>query len=474
MREEELRTVLLVKAVEEADREGTVVHAADRKSAAREAQRRFPAAGMRSLLSARAAALLARIAARHPVVQTVLALANGPAWLAWLPLLVGLLVGFALSALDGTRRINVLAFPLFGLLAWNLFVYALLAWRLVRPRRGKPAAGWLAGALVQRGAGMSARLIARSRQFDTLIALALERFAKEWFESAKPLLLLRATSVFHCSAAAVGIGLVAGLYLRGMAFDYRAGWESTFLDAGRAHALLSLLYGPASLLTGVDIPAPAQLEALRWQAGSAGVRADGWIHLLAATAMIYVVLPRLLLALRAWSLAYFGSRNVALPDSLAAYSREAFDGVDGIVERGTVLVSPYAYNVSAAALERLRGWLPSVVGASFPVDLRAPVAYGNEDDFLRSLADRGAGVADVVVLLFSLAATPEGENHGVFIAGVRDWLAVRRPDARMKVVIDEGPYAARMGEQRLAERRESWREFVAARGLKPDFVNLAQ
>jgi hypothetical protein len=482
MREDELRAVLLVKAVEEVDMAGAVIPPADRVTAAREAVRQWPegadagpakaARRTERLLGTRAANLRARIAARHPVSETILALADGPAWLAWLPVILGLALGASLSALDGSRRINVLAFPLLGLIAWNLILYAALLARLAR-YRGRAPAALLPGALARMASGYVMRLAARSRAFDALFAKALERFAQEWFAAARPLLVARATMVLHLAAAAVGIGLIAGLYFRGLVLDYQAGWESTFLDAGGAHAVLATLYGPASGLTGIAIPDAAQLEALRWQDGRGGGRADQWIHLLAATCAIYVVVPRLVLAVISWLSAQARARHTPLPESLPAYFRASFAGVEGSIERGTVLVCPYAYEPSSGSLERLRRWLPTVVGAELPIDLRAPVAYGDEDEFLAAVGEHGGAVADIVVLLFSLATTPEEENHGVFIAGVRDWLAGVRREARVRVVLDEAPYAGRMAPDRVEERRRAWREFVAARGLQADFVNLS-
>jgi hypothetical protein len=483
MREDELRAVLLVKAVEEVDTAGAVIPAADRVTAAREAVRQWPDEGdavrgrgasrrTERLLGTRAANLRARIAARHPVSETILALADGPAWLAWVPVLLGLALGASLSALDGSRRINVLAFPLFGLIAWNLILYLALLYRLGR-YQGRAPAALLPGALARAASGYVMRLASRSRAFDALFAKALERFAQEWFAVARPLLLARATMVLHLAAAAVGVGLVAGLYFRGLVLDYQAGWESTFLGASGVHAVLAAIYGPASWITGIPIPDAAQLEALRWQGGKGGGRADLWIHLLAATCAIYVVVPRLLLALLAWISARARARHTPLPDSMPAYFRASFGGVEGSIERGTVLICPYAYEPTSEALERLRRWLPSVVGAELPIDLRASVAYGGEDEFLEAIGERGGAVADIVVLLFSLATTPEDENHGVFIAGVRDWLAAARREARVRVVLDEAPYASRMGPERLEERRNAWREFVTARGLQADFVNLS-
>jgi hypothetical protein len=45
------------------------------------------------------------------------------------------------------------------------------------------------------------------------------------------------------------------------------------------------------------------------------------------------------------------------------------------------------------------------------------------------------------------------------------------------VVVDEAPYAGRMGgdsaaSARLQERRDAWRDFAAARGVKAHFLRL--
>ncbi len=100
--------------------------------------------------------------------------------------------------------------------------------------------------------------------------------------------------------------------------------------------------------------------------------------------------------------------------------------------------------------------------------------YGDEDDWLRNLGDGPS--ADVVVLLFSLASTPEDENHGTVITAVRKWL--ERTHTQLLVLVDEGPYLVRMersvGAERIGERRELWRSFVAARGLETCFADLRE
>jgi hypothetical protein len=488
MHEPALRETLLIKAVEESDRDGMLIAPADRAAATRDASRAVAlpdrpvrAAGAlaepaQRLLAERAARLRDRLVARFPVVDAVLALARGPRWIGGLSLALALLAGFALSALDGTRRINVLAFPLFGLGGWNLIVYAILLFRALRagaPRTPSPLARLLARTAQRR----AARLVAAAAKVDAPLGAALSRFAHEWFDAARPLLLARATRLFHLCAAAVGVGLIAGLYLRGVALDYRAGWESTLLDAPEVRRMLALAYGPASWLTGVPVPDEARLAAMRMTAGSGGESAAPWIHLLAATALLFIVLPRLALAFVASLTAWRRARSMAPPPSLVPYFRATMAAVDSAAGRGVIVVVPYACEPSAAATAALKRLLPEALGGGLAVDVRAPVRYGDEEAFLGRLADREASIADAIALLFSLASTPEDENHGSVIVGVRDFLARSARHAQLLLLIDEEPYAARMSAQggyaaRVDERRRVWRDFAAARGLSAGFVAL--
>ena len=477
MREEDLRKILLVKAVEEADRDGTILPVADRATAGREAARGAgPNAAPQALLAARATTLLERLVARHPFVGRLVALLGpSPATTAAL-VLAGLAIGATLPVLDGSHRINVLAFPLVGIVAWNFVAYALLATAALR--RGPTPASWLRAAVASTGSWIASRTIARARGFDATLAGALEAFAREWYAATRPLLMARAARGLHLAAAAVGVGLVASLYVRGIAFDYRAGWESTFLDAQGARGLLAVLYGPASWITGIPVPSEAELEAARWRVGGngGGEPAARWIHLIAASAFIYVIVPRLVLAFTAAINAARLALRSPEPAALPAYFRASFNAVDGVVPRAKAIVMPYACELSPGALARLVAWIPGAAGGPVDVDAREGLPYGEEESYLASFGERGGDRADIVILPFSLATTPEAENHGAVIAGVRDRLAATRPAARLMVVVDEAPYAQRMAAapERVAERRESWKGFARAHGVEASFVSLAE
>ena len=496
MREESLRSVLLIKAIEEADRTGALITAAERVSASRESRRNaglaiIPArqgdaqrldSSAQKMLAERASMLTRGVVARHPFLSTVLSAAGGPPHAALLLIALGVVLGVALSSLDGSQRINVLAPGVVGLVVWNLFVYFLIFFRAITRKGGGGAVQSrpIARLLAHNATSAMLKMIARSASFNAPLAAALKQFAREWTDAARPLLFARASRVIHLSAAAVGAGLIAGLYVRGIALDYMAGWESTFLDASQVRVVLQGLYGPASRLIGISLPDATHIEVMRWHEVG-GVLAGGetarpWIHLLAASIALYVILPRLGLA--AWSTARVAhwSWRTPLPPSLQPYFRSAFGAVDSSIGRGIVMVVPYAYEIDASTVARLRTLLPAAFGNDLAVDLRAPIAYGDEDDFVRHLPDRGGAIADIIVLVFNLAATAEEENHGALISAVRDWMAANRRQGQLSVLIDEGPYAVRMATQtgRVEERTRAWREFVNARGLTACIIDLSK
>lgn len=453
MRAEDLRAVLLVKAVEEADRAGTLLTPADRASAARAARReQRESSDPHTLLAARAHRLLERLASRERAVAHALAVARGSRRIGVALIGLAAVSGFVLSALDGTQRINILGFPVLGVVLWNLAAYALL---VLRPSLS----------------GRSLLLPGRLRKADGPLGEALASFLREWSQAARPLHLARASQVLHLAALALALGLIGGLYLRGLVLEYQAVWASTFLDASQVRRLVSVVYGPASLLTGVPIPRVEELDAIRGR----GENAARWIHLMAATVAVFVVIPRAMLAAVASAALARARRRLEPPASLLPYFRSVFSEDGG---RANVLVVPYAYEPLPHASERLRALLPELIGGELAIELEASTPYGDEDALLAQLEVRAGGGADVLVLLFSLAATPEDENHGALLAGARDLLARHRPRAELVAVVDESPYAARLAgaggaRQRLTERRGLWQAFARAHGVEARLVNLS-
>jgi hypothetical protein len=482
-----LRSILLVKNVEEQDPDGAVLPLAERAAATRDALRqRTPPQGDAqahawAVLADRASLLQARLAERHPVVTKALELESGLALAGWLMLPAAVALGLVLSLYDSRIRIEILAFPLLGLVVWNLVVYALLLMSAVSARRN-PGPGviglvppWLLWP-ARWGWQRAARLIKQSGFYHRPLSAALRKFSAEWWPQAQPFLALQGQRLFHLGSAAVATGLIAGFYLRGIALEYRAGWESTFLGAEQVRTLLGWIYGPAAVATGIGLPADtAAVSALHWRNGQGGGPAAPWIHLMSATALLYVLVPRLLLAAFATVRLGRAAENLAPPEALLTYARGILGGSNAALPAQVARLTAFAYEPGAASERGVQNLLRAAFGGDTRIEFAPTLRYGDE----ATLATSAGGVTvDIEVWLFNMAATPEVENHGevLRLAGTR--AAPTTVPARVVVLVDEAPYLARLGgdaslSSQIEQRRAAWREFVRAHGFDACLVDLA-
>ena len=339
------------RAVETADRDRVLWTDADREWASRAAAAIVgERASAEEFLGRRAQLVLERIGTRQPAVTRTVRGIRWRPWVGVVTVLGAFAFGVLIDRIGGGSSINLLAPPVFALVAWNLVVYV---WLLVRPLvlRGG-AAGPLRSLLIQvaavRGGGENSRADAATAARRTVLA-ALPR---EWARVAAPLYGARAARVLHLAAAATALGVIAGLYTRGLAFEYRASWESTFLDAEQVHALLSVTLAPGSWLTGIQVPDVAAIEAIR---APASENATTWMHLMAGTVAVVVIVPRLVLAVVAGLVERRRAKKVVLPLSEPYYRRL----VAGWVSEPTrVRVIAYSYTLTPEA----RAILPQAYG----------------------------------------------------------------------------------------------------------------
>ena len=358
------------------------------------------------------------------------------------------------------------------MLLWNLVVYGLLLVNVVlslkRPHNPLPPGPILR--LVQRGLRWGRALpgVESVGGSSSGSEKALQAFATQWLRFSAPLSAVRASALLHAASAALAAGLIAGLYLRGLVLDYRATWESTFLAAQSAHTALAFLFAPAQALSGITLPGVAGFEALRAVHGdaTAGVTAAPWIHLWALTLLLFVVLPRSLLA--GWSTlrAEWLARRVALPLA-EPYFQRLTQLQRGDVARVQVL--PYANTPTPQAVLGLRALLADAFGEGAFLQISPTLAFGAEDDAAaqHTLPPR----TTLAVALFDLSATPEAENQGRF---VRLLAARAAPAAATIVLVDDTGCVRRFGSDttRLTQRREAWRRFAETLASVPVFAVL--
>jgi len=194
---------------------------------------------------------------------------------------------------------------------------------------------------------------------------------------------------------------------------------------------------------------------------------------------LYIIVPRLILACVARFNLWRLSRNPPLPAAFIGYGRTVIAGAAGGARRESVSVTCFAYEPGPASIAGLQTLLAATLGAIVTLDVRPMVRYGQEDEFRASLTRSDADATDWSVLLMAAASTPEVENHGAVINALRDSLARESQPPPLLLVIDTGPYAARMQgdasfDQRLRERCNLWSGFVAGYGLRACLVDLSR
>jgi hypothetical protein len=409
-----------------------------------------------AFIARRASLALERLAARDKRVPRLLASVSWPAWIGWLIPLLAFAAGAAADSIGAGQRVNLLAPPLLALMVWNVFIYLAIlvrgTWGLVDARA--------------RGLGPIARLLARLAHVTGAAprrgGKAAAEFFREWMQVSAGLTAARIGRVLHASAAAFALGALAALYVRGIAFEYRAGWESTFLEAPAVHALLNAILGPASALTGIALPDADGYARLRFSAGN-GVIAAPWLHLYAVTIGLAVVVPRLLLTLGdRWLEARLTTRFPLPLDE--PYYKALVSALRA--EPVTARVAPYSVQLSPQATLQLNSLFTQCLGARTTISVAPATAFGSEDDIdPRQLVGDGT----LLALLFSLTATPEAENHGAFV----DRLRAAAGAKSLLVLLDESAFRRQFGTTpRLDERRALWRSFAAQRGLPAAFVDL--
>jgi hypothetical protein len=272
--------------------------------------------------------------------------------------------------------------------------------------------------------------------------------------SVRDLLITHARSLLHAAAAALAIGVIAGLYLRGFSFLYKAGWDSTFMEAEGVHTFLSFLFAPASWLLGTPMPGVEAIADLR---GTARANAAIWIHFWAMTTMLFIVLPRTMLAVAAWT------RTARLADAMNLPSNEPYFRRLLSPYRGKGLlveVLAYSHRVREAD-DRLLAFLNDAFGILADIHMGNSVQYGDRPPHFPVDPDRVL----CAVALFNVAQPPE-ETHSDFLEELKTTVRGRGRPNMLLVLLDCEAYAQIDHEKRLTERCQAWATLAKECGLQ--------
>lgn len=490
MNETAARDVLLVRAIEQSDASQSLLSREDREFASRSATElaRWTAAEQRAPLDAgeflarRAGLLLDKLDERHPRALRAARLSLWrPALAALLPA-IALVAGALFERLGDNQRINILALPLLGLVLWNLAIYLLLLLYPLLRRLRAPATA----AAASDDAGLVRSLLRRVMEHGATrasgpLAAPVLAFNVDWRAAGTALTSARLAGLLHLCAALFALGAVLGMYLRGLVFDYRAVWESTFLGPSTVHALLSTLLGPAAHLIGDRFPSVAELSVLRYPPGS-GEGAARWIHWYALTVSALVILPRAILALIAGKRAGRLARRFPL-DLAQPYFRRLLGALDD--RRDVLRAIPFSMTLGPRQRDGLERIVYHLWGERSTIRLESPVRYDDgvngagrvAESGLAGNPSHGVAAADdgsditLTLALCSLAATPERENHGRFLDDLR------AGGGTPLLLVDTGGYTRRLGSMagaasRLDERCGTWRAFADSHRWPVLFADL--
>ena len=225
--ESEAQAATLVRAVEETDRDGELVTHEERRRTAGVARASSRRPEVEAWIGERSLTVIDALEERIPSLPALLSSTRLGRGLTVPILLLAFVAGLATNVLGPSQRIQVLALPLLGLIAWNLASLLLLVTR-----------GWLLrlvlpGSSPPRTLGFLERLVRRSvnRQLPSeamklergdvesggeraLVRQALATYVEHWFPVAAPLASARLRRVLHASALVLVAGVVADRMLR--------------------------------------------------------------------------------------------------------------------------------------------------------------------------------------------------------------------------------------------------------------------
>lgn len=371
-------------------------------------------------------------------------------WMAVPAFIAGLLI----NGLGESQRINLLNFPLLLLFIWNVSIY--LGTAVLRGLKSPPTQTWLEfpafrlSKIIGVGGKRSWQNLNISDPSSVQwVKEATSRYMMLMWAQAGPLWIQHLRQRLHLGAAFVAIGILFGLYIRGLVLDYQATWESTFLSASHVQPILHILLGPAAWLLQDKFPTVNEIMAL--QAPRHGPAAP-WIHMWAITTLAVVVLPRCLLAWTARRSIAKARQNLSLPLQTPYFVHLLAPNRGQNLQ---VTILPYSYRPPPRTKDFLEKSLLDLYGNLATLHWEDPLPFG---DSFQVSPDPAA--VHILVLLFHAGQTPEMDVHGELIHAVQTGQTPATRKVQLLVLLDLEPYRQSVEENRVIERRQAWQRLA--------------
>lgn len=410
MKLSDTRNIVIAQALEESDSAGRLISDAEKRLAEAAAGAPLPQATGKSkqnaFLAKRASSVIGTIEPR---------LEGDRSWLrsspfrskfsvfAILLVIAAALFGYYTNELakQDTERLNILQFPLMGIIVWSLLVYLTELFVIFR-REG--AASGIAG-LICRALFPPPISLKKDENESSLEFRARALYQSRWRQINLPALSARVKGTLHITALILAAAAITGMYVKGIAKEYKAEWESTFFETGdQLEPFLKVILGPAATILGDELPDGEQLDSLKKVNNPNGQNAAKWIHWYAVTITLFVLLPRLFLAI-VWhfkSLAI--DRNLPFREISPAY----YDRVLALATGDSlgIAIVPYAHNAGDNIIQGIRTDMENHFKRAVSITWLDQISFGDEDDAEVQLPPNFQPM-----LLFNFASTPEKETH---------------------------------------------------------------
>jgi len=303
-------------------------------------------------------------------------------------LLVSFLIGLGSNYLGSGPRVNILLNPLMILLGWNFAIYLVLFFKGTIFRKYTLPYSNMAFQMINFSRSIKDKfnlLFPKKSKKSTILRNARIYFIKLWLRQANALSAARLSLILHGMAITLTCGVVAGLYLRGLFQEYQFAWLSTF-DKSIIMSLGKVIFAPVLFLTQGNMP--------KENMGAA------WIHLFAASAGLYILLPRFLLLFYKKLKIKKLTRSVEPDLTLPYFNKWRSDSIN-------LDLYSYSYSMDDKNLLLLNEALERV--------------YGHQDKLIVENIQWGGNLPKslnqdrIPVFCFNAAQTPEDEVHGDFL-----------------------------------------------------------
>lgn len=455
-----LSRILLVQALEESDPQGHHLPLSTRHHATQQAREHHQGSSEYSsetdisFLSRRSDILWAFMGKAFPTFAQSWnhVPAHIPSALVAIPALG---IGLFMNGLGASQRVNLLNFPLLLLLLWNGALYlsaALLpSWRSFTKTTWLDTVGtWLSQGPGSWGFRVRQPISLSDSSAASWIHEATKRFTALWWPHVQQAWTERLRQLLHLGAACMAAGLILGMYIRGLALDYQATWESTFLSASQVQNLLHMVLGPAAWL--LQYPFPDESGIVNLQAPQHGPAAP-WIHMWAITAFAVIVIPRSIMV-------WMGQRKQRKAQKSFTISLDHPYFVHLLApDRGQgvrVDILPYSYQPSSNTKNFLDRTFLDLFGNLARIKWHPAIPFGQE---IPTWPESQTPVRNYVVM-FNASQTPEGEVQGEWLHMFQTQIDAGNSHSRVLVLLDEEPYRHAIEETRVTERRQAWKRLT--------------